>query len=70
MPAFSPVYVKTVRPAVALGRGVMRRGRIELSSGRTWYFAASVRNNACISFSLSGFFAARSLYCEKSSAML
>src|ERR1700754_4493630 len=70
MPAFSPLNVKTFRPAVALGRGVTRRGRIELSSGRTWYFAASVRNSACISFSLSGFLLARSLFCEKSSVML
>ncbi len=62
--SFSPLNVNTVRPAVALGRGVTRRGRIELSSGKTWYFAASVRNNVCISFNLSGLFAARSLYCE------
>ena len=38
----------------ARGRGVIRRGRIELSKGRTLYFAASVRNNACSSLSLSG----------------
>ena len=61
---------ENVRPAVALGRGVTRRGRTELSSGKTWYFAASVRNSACISLSLSGFLAARSLFCEKSSARL
>ena len=35
MPGFIPVYVKTVRPAVALGRGVTMRGRIKLSSGKT-----------------------------------
>src|SRR5262249_1530798 len=70
IPAFSPLNVKTVLPAVALGRGVTRRGRIELSSGKTWYFAASVRNNACISFNLSGFLPARSLFCEKFSVRL
>lgn len=54
IPGLAPVYVKTVRPAVALGRGVVKRGRIELSNGSTWYFAASVRNNACSSRNLSG----------------
>jgi hypothetical protein len=50
--------------ATALGRGVTARVNTELSRGRTWYFAASVRNSACISFSLSGIFEARSLYSE------
>ena len=40
-PLSSPEYVKTFRPAVALGRGVRKRASVELSSGSTSYFFAS-----------------------------
>jgi hypothetical protein len=53
--------VKTVCPAVALGRGEIARANDELSSGKTPYLVASCRNSACSSLSLSGIFAARSL---------
>ena len=46
--------MNTVLPAIALGVAYRTRTKPELSKGRTWYFAASVRNNACISLSLSG----------------
>ena len=41
IPACTPEYVNTLRPAVVLGRGVSRRGSVLLSSGRTWYFLIS-----------------------------
>src|SRR6516165_10251640 len=41
-PVSVPEYVKTVRPAVRLGRGVFQRASVELSSGSTLYFLASV----------------------------
>jgi hypothetical protein len=42
-PVSSPEYVKTVRPAVRLGRGVFQRASVVLSSGSTLYFFASRR---------------------------
>ena len=38
MPVFSPTYVNSVLPAVALGRGVSSRENPELSSGKTLFF--------------------------------
>src|ERR1700712_2532216 len=64
MPGFTPVYMKTVLPAVALGRGANDRANVSLFNGRTLYLAASVTNSFCISLSLSGIFAARSLAWE------
>ena len=46
-PVSSPEYVKTVRPAVRLGRGVFQRGSVVLSSGNTLYFFASESKRAC-----------------------
>src|SRR6266446_1852524 len=59
-PVSSPEYVKTVRPAVRLGRGVFQRGIVVLSSGSTLYFFASASERACISLTFSGILAARS----------
>src|SRR3979409_422674 len=64
MPGFTPVYVNTFRPAVALGRGASDRANDLLSNGSTWYLAASLTKSACISLSLAGILAARSLAWE------
>ena len=61
-PDITDEYVKTLRPAVALGRGVKTRDNTELSKGKTLYFVASTRKRSCNSRSLSGLLAARSLY--------
>src|SRR5450432_4264260 len=70
MPTFSPVYVNSVFPAIALGRGVSRREKAVLSSGNTLYLAASLRKSACIFFRVSGYLADKSLNCVKSSLRL
>jgi arylsulfatase len=62
--AYTDNEIGRVIQAVELGRGVIIRGRIELSSGKTWYFCASTRKSSCNSFSFSGFLADRSLFCE------
>jgi hypothetical protein len=41
IPEISPVYMNSLLPAVALGRGVSVRTNARLSSGKTWYFLAS-----------------------------
>ena len=38
VPASSPEYSNSVRPAVRLGRGVFHLVSVELSSGSTLYF--------------------------------
>lgn len=64
MPGFTPWYVNTVFPAVALGLGASARGKVSLFSGSTLYFFASCSQIAWICLTLSGIFAARSLACE------
>ena len=60
VPVSGRVQVKTLRPAVMLGRGVMTRVTTELSSGSTWYFFASFQKRFSISFSFAGYLAATS----------
>jgi hypothetical protein len=66
VPVSGRVQVKTLRPALRLGRGVTRRAAIEASSGSTWYFCASFQNSPCSSLSFAGFLAAMSSYCVQS----
>src|SRR5262249_55124100 len=54
------VYTNSVRPAVMFGRGATKRVATEASSGSTSYFLASFRKSSSISFTLWGFFSARS----------
>lgn len=62
--------VNLLRIDVQLGRKLTSsRPARRSSSGKTPNFLASVSNTACISFSFSGFFAARSSACEKSFEM-
>src|SRR5215467_12870402 len=66
VPVISPDQVKTVHPAVRLGRGVTIRGATEASSGKTWYFFASAQKRFCNSLSFAGYFALTSSYCVQS----
>ena len=45
VPVSGAVQVNTLRPAVMLGRGVMRRVATVASSGSTWYFFASFQKS-------------------------
>src|SRR5438046_10087479 len=60
VPVSGAFHVNTLRPAVMLGRGVMRRVTTVESSGSTWYFAASFQKRSCSSLTLAGHFAATS----------
>src|SRR5262245_28648960 len=60
VPVILPDQANSVRPADRLGRGATTRVATEASSGRTWYFCASVQNRDSSSLSLAGFLAATS----------
>src|SRR5262249_33403156 len=66
VPVILPDQVNSVRPAARLGRGATTRVATEASSGRTWYFCASVQNKGSSSLSLAGFLAATSSSCVQS----
>jgi hypothetical protein len=69
IPAMPSASVSEVRPPIRSGRPTIdarARSNTLSSIGRTWYFAASVMNRACICASFSGCFAARSVVRLKS----
>ena len=66
VPVISPDQVKTLRPAVRLGRGATSRVATEASSGSTWYFFASAQNRSSSSLSFSGYLAATFSDCVQS----